>query len=61
MKHILVIDGAGFIGYNFIKWMSENHPEVSLSIFDIMNYAGAYKSEEKLKLFFKNMYRKIFQ
>ena len=60
MKHILVIGGAGFIGYNFIKWMSENHPEVSLSIFDIMNYAGAYKSEEKMKLFFKTCIGKYF-
>ena len=60
MKHILVIGGAGFIGCNFIKWMSENHPEVSLSIFDIMNYAGAYKSEEKMKLFFKTCIGKYF-
>ena len=40
--------------------MSENHPEVSLSIFDIMNYAGAYKSEEKIKLFFKTCIGKYF-
>ena len=60
MKHILVIGGAGFIGYNFIKWMSENHPEVSLSIFDIMNYAGSYRSEEKMKLFFKTCIGKYF-
>lgn len=40
--------------------MSENHPEVSLSIFDIMNYAGAYKSEEKMKLFFKTCIGKYF-
>lgn len=60
MKHILVIGGAGFIGYNFIKWMSENHPEISLSIFDVMNYAGTYKSEEKMKLFFKTCIGKHF-
>ena len=58
--NILFIGGAGFIGYNFIKWMSENHPEISLSIFDVMNYAGSYKSEEKMKLFFKTCIGKYF-
>ena len=42
MKHILVIGGGGFIGYNFIKWMNEYHPEILLSVFDLMNYAGMY-------------------
>lgn len=53
MKHILVIGGAGFIGYNFIKWMNENHPNITLSVFDIMNYAGSYEIEKKIALFNK--------
>ena len=60
MKHILVIGGGGFIGYNFIKWMNENHPEILLSVFDLMNYAGMYKCEEKIKLFSKSCICKFF-
>lgn len=50
MKHIMVVGGAGFIGINFIKWMHNNHPEILLSVFDIMNYAGDYERNAKLDI-----------
>ena len=33
MKHVLVLGGAGFIGYNFIKWLNKNYPNVLISVF----------------------------
>ena len=37
---ILVTGGAGFIGSNFILWMRERRPEVTLVNVDLLTYAG---------------------
>ena len=60
MKHVLVLGGAGFIGYNFIKWLNKNYPNILISVYDIMNYAGSYKSEEKIRLFYKACIGKFY-
>jgi dTDP-glucose 4,6-dehydratase len=40
MKSVLVTGGAGFIGSNFVRYMLDRHPEVSVVNFDGLTYAG---------------------
>ena len=37
---ILVTGGAGFIGSNFIRYMLNTHPDLEISNYDILTYAG---------------------
>jgi dTDP-glucose 4,6-dehydratase len=37
---ILVTGGAGFIGSNFVRYWSERHPGDSLTVLDLLTYAG---------------------
>ncbi len=37
---ILVTGGAGFIGSNFIRWVLQNQPDVSVVNLDLLTYAG---------------------
>ena len=38
--HLLVTGGCGFIGSNFIRYMLNIYPEVSVTNFDTLTYAG---------------------
>ncbi len=38
--NILITGGAGFIGSNFTRHWSENHPDDSIVVFDALTYAG---------------------
>ena len=40
MSHLLVTGGAGFIGANFVRYWSQNHPEDKIRILDALTYAG---------------------
>ena len=40
MKNLLVTGGAGFIGSNFIHYMLERYPDVTLLNLDALTYAG---------------------
>jgi dTDP-glucose 4,6-dehydratase len=40
MKTILVTGGAGFIGSNFIRYISDRHPEYNIINVDALTYAG---------------------
>src|SRR3974390_1017964 len=37
---VLVTGGAGFIGSNFVRHLLQTHPEVEITNFDKLNYAG---------------------
>ena len=37
---VLVTGGAGFIGSNYIKYLTRNHPDVNILILDKITYAG---------------------
>lgn len=40
MSHLLVTGGAGFIGANFVRYWSQNHPEDKIRVLDALTYAG---------------------
>ena len=40
MAKLLVTGGCGFIGSNFIRWLLETDPQVSIVNFDALTYAG---------------------
>jgi len=40
MKHVLVTGGAGFIGSNFVRRLTEKHPDTCAVVFDSLTYAG---------------------
>lgn len=39
-KNIIVTGGCGFIGSNFVHYVVDNHPEVRVTVFDKLTYAG---------------------
>ncbi|MFR9166552.1 MAG: dTDP-glucose 4,6-dehydratase [Dysgonomonas sp.] len=46
----LITGGAGFIGSNFVKYMSASHPDDKMIILDALTYAGNLKTlSEELK------------
>jgi len=44
---LVVTGAAGFIGSNFIHWMSWQHPEVDIVVVDNLTYAGNLANIEK--------------
>jgi dTDP-glucose 4,6-dehydratase len=40
MKNILVTGGAGFIGSDFVRYMTEKYPDFTMVCFDKLTYAG---------------------
>ncbi|HKX84719.1 MAG TPA: dTDP-glucose 4,6-dehydratase [Pyrinomonadaceae bacterium] len=40
MKNIFVTGGAGFIGSAFVRLVLDDHPEISITNFDSLTYAG---------------------
>ena len=45
---ILVTGGAGFIGSNFIRYILENHDDISIVNLDILTYAGSLENLKDL-------------
>ncbi len=40
LENIIVTGGAGFIGSNFVHWAIDSHPEVHVTVLDVLTYAG---------------------
>jgi dTDP-glucose 4,6-dehydratase len=36
----LITGGAGFIGSNYVRYVLENHPDVNVTVYDKLTYAG---------------------
>jgi dTDP-glucose 4,6-dehydratase len=40
MQRLFVTGGAGFIGSNFVRYMLEQHPDLTVVVYDKLTYAG---------------------
>ncbi len=40
MKSLLVTGAAGFIGSNFVRYWTANHPDTRVTVLDLLTYAG---------------------
>jgi dTDP-glucose 4,6-dehydratase len=58
-RKLLVTGGAGFIGSNFIHHVLETRPDVSITNFDKLTYAGNLRNLEGVEKSFKGRYRFI--
>lgn len=38
--NLMVTGGAGFIGSNFVRWVSQHHPNTRIVVFDALTYAA---------------------
>lgn len=41
---VLVTGGAGFVGSNFVHWVTRQHPSVQVTVLDALTYAGNRKN-----------------
>jgi len=44
MKNVLVTGGAGFIGSNFVRYVLQTQPDVSIVNLDLLTYAGSLEN-----------------
>ena len=49
---ILVTGGAGFIGSNFVHYITRERPDWQITVLDALTYAGNKKNLEELLEFF---------
>jgi len=49
MKNVLVTGGAGFIGANFIRFLLDKEPDISIINLDLLTYAGNLSNLENLR------------
>jgi len=47
-ENILVTGGAGFIGCNFVRYMSEKYPDSELVVLDKLTYAGRFENLQEV-------------
>ncbi len=45
----MIAGGAGFIGSNFVQFVSETHPDYSVLVFDALTYAGNLENLEPVR------------
>jgi dTDP-glucose 4,6-dehydratase len=48
MQNVLVTGGAGFIGSNFVRYLQQAEPDVTIINLDILTYAGSLENLKEL-------------
>jgi dTDP-glucose 4,6-dehydratase len=56
MQHVMVTGGAGFIGSNFVRWMLQSHPDLQLTVYDKLTYAGRLENLQDVAADFGGRY-----
>ncbi len=44
MRHVLITGGAGFIGSNFVRYLTERYPSYRVTVVDALTYAGSVEN-----------------
>ena len=57
MKNLLVTGGAGFIGSNFVRMMLERYPDLHITVYDKLTYAGRRENLQDVAATHANRYR----
>lgn len=56
MHHLLVTGGAGFIGSNFVRWMFQQYPDLHITVYDKLTYAGRLENLQDVAAAFGDRY-----
>lgn len=56
MHHLLVTGGAGFIGSNFVRWMLQHYPDLRITVYDKLTYAGRLENLQDVAAAFGDRY-----
>ena len=57
MKNLLITGGAGFIGSNFVRMMLERYPDIHVTVYDKLTYAGRRENLQDVAANFADRYR----
>ncbi len=57
MQHLLVTGGAGFIGSNFVRMMLGKYPDLTITVFDKLTYAGRVENLQDVAANYRDRYR----
>ncbi|HDQ35209.1 MAG TPA: dTDP-glucose 4,6-dehydratase [Chloroflexi bacterium] len=56
MRHLMVTGGAGFIGSNFVRYMLEKYPDLAITVYDKLTYAGRLENLQDVTERFRDRY-----
>jgi len=56
MQHLMVTGGAGFIGSNFVRWMLQSYPDLRVTVYDKLTYAGRLENLQDVMTDFAGRY-----
>lgn len=59
MQRILVTGGAGFIGSNFVRMMLGKYPDLDITVYDKLTYAGRLENLQDIAANYPNRYHFI--
>ncbi len=57
MQHVLVTGGAGFIGSNFVRMMLGKYPDLAITVYDKLTYAGRVENLQDAAANYPDRYR----
>lgn len=57
MQHLLVTGGAGFIGSNFVRMMLDKYPDLAITVYDKLTYAGRVENLQDVAANYQERYR----
>lgn len=56
MQHLFVTGGAGFIGSNFVRYMLAKYPDLHITVYDKLTYAGLLSNLEDVAAQYPDRY-----
>ena len=57
VQHLLVTGGAGFIGSNFVRMMLDKYPDLAITVYDKLTYAGRVENLQDVAANYQERYR----